>query len=261
MPMDIDLYIPVYTILQFFFYMGLLKVAEQLINPFGDDDEDFELNWLVDRHMKASFLGCDILMDPDRIPPMVKDYYWDKQNCPIPYTEASMHFKKKTYKGSADDMIIPESKQHMVLPEIEEEDEDLNQRHSKLSLTSLLLESTQVVTSASMGLGTIVQNPKSSNIVTNIGLGDNIKRHMDNKGRLPEGGNGVMTHTPTPDVYDNTGSTPLPQGTRAFHGVSWRNGTQSPQSVGSNSQTPQPPYYNSQTPQSAQPPSAGVMRY
>ena len=82
-----------------------LKVAEQLINPFGDDDEDFELNWLVDRHMKASFLGCDILMDPDRIPPMVKDYYWDKQNCPIPYTEASMHFKRKTYKGSADDMV------------------------------------------------------------------------------------------------------------------------------------------------------------
>eukprot|EP00095_Tigriopus_kingsejongensis_P008469 maker-scaffold18_size714446-snap-gene-3.23 protein:Tk08469 transcript:maker-scaffold18_size714446-snap-gene-3.23-mRNA-1 annotation:"PREDICTED: bestrophin-4-like" len=105
MPMDIDLYIPIFTILQFFFYMGLLKVAEQLINPFGDDDEDFELNWLVDRHMKASFLGCDILMDPDRIPPMVKDYYWDKQNCPIPYTEASMHFKRKTYKGSADDMM------------------------------------------------------------------------------------------------------------------------------------------------------------
>ena len=53
LPMSIDLYIPVYTVLQFFFYMGLLKVAEQLINPFGDDDEDFELNWLVDRHMKV----------------------------------------------------------------------------------------------------------------------------------------------------------------------------------------------------------------
>ncbi len=53
-PMDLDLYIPIFTILQFFFYMGLLKVAEQLINPFGDDDEDFELNWLVDRHMKVS---------------------------------------------------------------------------------------------------------------------------------------------------------------------------------------------------------------
>ena len=57
-PMDLDLYIPIFTILQFFFYMGLLKVAEQLINPFGDDDEDFELNWLVDRHMKVGKDTC-----------------------------------------------------------------------------------------------------------------------------------------------------------------------------------------------------------
>ena len=54
-PLDIDLYIPIFTVLQFFFYMGLLKVAEQLINPFGDDDEDFELNWLIDRHVKVKF--------------------------------------------------------------------------------------------------------------------------------------------------------------------------------------------------------------
>ena len=52
-PLDIDLYIPIFTVLQFFFYMGLLKVAEQLINPFGEDDEDFELNWLIDRHVKV----------------------------------------------------------------------------------------------------------------------------------------------------------------------------------------------------------------
>ena len=104
LPMDIDLYIPVFTVLQFLFYMGLLKVAEQLINPFGDDDEDFELNWLIDRHVKASFLGTDVLMNPERIPPLVKDYYWDKQDCPIPYIEASMHFKKKTYRGSADEI-------------------------------------------------------------------------------------------------------------------------------------------------------------
>merc|ERR1712117_821286 len=119
--LDIDLYIPIYTVLQFFFYMGLLKVAEQLINPFGDDDEDFELNWLIDRHVKASFLGCDVLMNPERIPPLVKDYYWDKQDCPIPYTEAAMKFKVKTYKGSADEITVPEDKCHMVLPEIEEE--------------------------------------------------------------------------------------------------------------------------------------------
>ena len=103
--------------------------------------------------IQASFLGCDILMNPDRIPPLVKDYYWDKQDCPIPYTEAAMQFKKKTYRGSADDMKsvrfagtrlcsdtlllfrVPEDKCHMVLPEIEEEAEE----DTKLSLTSLLL--------------------------------------------------------------------------------------------------------------------------
>ena len=36
MPMDIDLYIPTYTILQFFFYMGLLKVTE-MKNLKGQD--------------------------------------------------------------------------------------------------------------------------------------------------------------------------------------------------------------------------------
>jgi len=146
-PIDIDLYIPIFTVLQFFFYMGLLKVAEQLINPFGDDDEDFELNWLIDRHVKASFLGCDVLMNPERIPPLVKDFYWDKQDCPIPYTEAAMKFKVKTFKGSADEMKVPEERCLMVMPEIEEEEKDLG-----LSINSLMLE--------------------SSNLMLNIGLPD-----------------------------------------------------------------------------------------
>lgn len=39
----LDFYSPVFITLQFFFYMGWLKVAETLINPFGEDDDDFEV--------------------------------------------------------------------------------------------------------------------------------------------------------------------------------------------------------------------------
>ncbi|XP_064106042.1 bestrophin-3-like isoform X2 [Macrobrachium nipponense] len=55
----IDLYVPVFTILQFIFYMGWLKVAESLLNPFGDDDDDFDINELLERHLEVSYLMVD----------------------------------------------------------------------------------------------------------------------------------------------------------------------------------------------------------
>ena len=37
-------------------YIILFRVAETLYNPFGEDDDDFELNELLNRH----FTGVDI---------------------------------------------------------------------------------------------------------------------------------------------------------------------------------------------------------
>ena len=42
-------HVPVFTILEFFFFMGWLKVAESLVNPFGENDEDLEILYMIER--------------------------------------------------------------------------------------------------------------------------------------------------------------------------------------------------------------------
>jgi hypothetical protein len=45
----IDFYAPVFTVFQFFFYVGWLKIAESVLNPFGEDDDDFDMNCKLNR--------------------------------------------------------------------------------------------------------------------------------------------------------------------------------------------------------------------
>ncbi len=60
---DYDFVFPVFTSLQFIFYVGWMKVAEALLNPYGEDDEDFDTNWMVDRHLQLSYLMVDEVRD------------------------------------------------------------------------------------------------------------------------------------------------------------------------------------------------------
>ncbi|XP_020843600.1 bestrophin-4 isoform X1 [Phascolarctos cinereus] len=84
---DLDLYVPLTTLLQFFFYAGWLKVAEQIINPFGEDDDDFETNQLIDRNLQVSLLSVDDMYGD--LPPMGRDRYWGEAAVQPPYTVAS----------------------------------------------------------------------------------------------------------------------------------------------------------------------------
>ncbi|XP_023675470.2 bestrophin-2 [Paramormyrops kingsleyae] len=102
---DLDLYLPVFTLLQFFFYAGWLKVAEQLINPFGEDDDDFETNWLVDRNLQVSLLSVDEMYDS--VPVLEKDKYWNESEPQAPYTTASAEHRKPSFMGSALDISVP----------------------------------------------------------------------------------------------------------------------------------------------------------
>lgn len=66
---------PFIMILLFIFNMGWLKVAESLLNPFGEDDDDFDLCSMIDKNMTTAYLIVDDMHNEH--PEIVKDQYWD----------------------------------------------------------------------------------------------------------------------------------------------------------------------------------------
>ncbi|KAJ8249151.1 hypothetical protein GJAV_G00231730 [Gymnothorax javanicus] len=120
---DLDFYLPIFTLLQFFFYVGWLKVAEQLINPFGEDDDDFETNWLVDRNLQVSLLTVDEMYDS--VPLVERDKYWNESKPQPPYTTASADHCKPSFMGSALDISVPKEEMEFQsnLQQIKEHEE------------------------------------------------------------------------------------------------------------------------------------------
>ncbi|KAI5089820.1 bestrophin-2 [Silurus meridionalis] len=144
---DLDLYVPIFTLLQFFFYAGWLKVAEQLINPFGEDDDDFETNWLIDRNFQVSMMAVDEMYCD--LPKMEQDRYWNDSNPRPPYTAATLFvLRKPSFQGSTFDMAIPKEEMHFhPLKEIAENLEESATRNQNLALFNRVLNSAPSPTS------------------------------------------------------------------------------------------------------------------
>ncbi|KAK2919384.1 bestrophin-2-like [Channa argus] len=136
---DLDLYVPIFTLLQFFFYAGWLKVAEQLINPFGEDDDDFETNWLIDRNFQVSMMAVDEMYGD--LPMMERDRYWNDSNPRPPYTAATLFvLRKPSFQGSTFDMAIPKEERHFQpLENIAENLEESGSHHPNMALFNRLL--------------------------------------------------------------------------------------------------------------------------
>ncbi|CAH2238775.1 jg11653 [Pararge aegeria aegeria] len=110
---NIDLYFPVFTTLEFFFYMGWLKVAESLINPFGEDDDDFEVNWIIDRDLQVSYMIVDEMHHEH--PELIKDQYWDEVfPSELPYTIATENQREEHPEPSTARVAVPPRQCSMV---------------------------------------------------------------------------------------------------------------------------------------------------
>ena len=140
---EADMVVPVFTFLQFFFYMGWFKVAEALINPFGEDDDDFESNYLIDRDLQVSYLIVDEMHAEH--PELVRDQFWE-EGIPdeLPYTLAAQQTRSgQPWAESTADITMSPRLSEFLKEESEEEiirgfdPEDICLReNSKKSLTS-----------------------------------------------------------------------------------------------------------------------------
>uniref|UniRef100_A0A158P9W1 Bestrophin homolog n=1 Tax=Angiostrongylus cantonensis TaxID=6313 RepID=A0A158P9W1_ANGCA len=99
---EVDLYFPIMSTLQFIFYMGWMKVAEAMLNPFGEDDDDFECNALIDRNITMVLMMVD--QGYDRPPDLRKDPFWDDEVEPL-YSEEAAKIPNHPLKGSVSESV------------------------------------------------------------------------------------------------------------------------------------------------------------
>lgn len=95
--------------------MGWLKVGEALMNPFGDDDDDFEVNSMIDRNLQMGYLIVDEMHNHH--PELLKDQYWNgiPQVLPDKVKEEEEDVKNEPMSASDADVVDFEVRRRTTL--------------------------------------------------------------------------------------------------------------------------------------------------
>ncbi|CAL2041178.1 hypothetical protein CAEBREN_31300 [Caenorhabditis brenneri] len=110
----------VMSILQFIFVVGWMKVAESMINPLGEDDDDFECNFLLDRNLA---IGLTIVDDCyNQIPALEKDVFWMSDVEPLYSVDTAMIPKNPQVGSAANYEVKADEEEVMMMPHMDDVD-------------------------------------------------------------------------------------------------------------------------------------------
>uniref|UniRef100_A0A0R3RXK1 Bestrophin homolog n=1 Tax=Elaeophora elaphi TaxID=1147741 RepID=A0A0R3RXK1_9BILA len=116
----INTHIPFISMCQFIFYMGWMKVAEVLMNPFGDDDDDLEINWLIDRNLQVGMTIVDQTWEP----PLIKDQFWLLKTPEPMYSVDAVNERYNPQTGSVSSTNIRRTSTQMIMKDMPDENSD-----------------------------------------------------------------------------------------------------------------------------------------
>ncbi|KAH7716442.1 Protein BEST-24 [Aphelenchoides avenae] len=94
--------------------VGWVKVAESMLNPFGDDDDDFEANYVIDRNLTIAMS----MVDACKLPPQVRDNFHEGDK-PL-YSAESASIPIHALLGSASSAVLEDERQHVrMVPHVD----------------------------------------------------------------------------------------------------------------------------------------------
>uniref|UniRef100_A0A7E4UNF8 Bestrophin homolog n=1 Tax=Panagrellus redivivus TaxID=6233 RepID=A0A7E4UNF8_PANRE len=128
MQKEITIMFPIFTTFQMLFYIGWLKVGQYLMNPFGTDDDDFELNYIIDRNTYIAKMMADELAD--QLPSNISH----ELNVILPHTRASFKIHDIIPKSALADYKFSNNDMQLIKPEELEEREHQKNHRARLGM-------------------------------------------------------------------------------------------------------------------------------
>ncbi|CAD6197930.1 unnamed protein product [Caenorhabditis auriculariae] len=109
----IDLWLPITTMVQFIVYIGWMKVAEALLNPLGEDDDDLECNYVIDKNLITGYSMVEEHLA--RIPKQCHDEFWGIDKIAPLYSIESAERSVHPLVGSASKINLVKNRREIVM--------------------------------------------------------------------------------------------------------------------------------------------------